>query len=144
MPLSEHEQRILRQIERQLQQERGLARALRMPADAREASRNARRASVIFVLGLVLLSVSFATYWLVGLVGFLIMLGSAVTLVQSVRRLARERFGSSGSTRDTGAGTEPMSGRGDVGRPGRPAGGKWWTGRGGHRSGADDEGLGDP
>jgi Protein of unknown function (DUF3040) len=144
VPLSEHEQRILRQIERQLQQERGLARALRMPADAREARRNARRASVIFLLGLVLLSVSFATYWLVGLVGFLTMLGSAVTLVQSVRRLARERWGSSAATQDSGAGTEPMSGGGNLGRPGRPAGGKWWTGRGGHSAGADDEGLGEP
>jgi Protein of unknown function (DUF3040) len=143
VPLSDHEQRILRQIERQLQQERGLARALRMPADAREASRNARRASVIFVLGLVLLSVSFATYWLVGLVGFLIMLGSAVTLVQSVRRLARDRWGPSTATHGSGASTDPMSGGGNLGRPDRPAGGKWWTGRGGHRSGADDEGFGE-
>jgi Protein of unknown function (DUF3040) len=143
MPLSEHEQRILRQIERQLQQERGLARALRMPADAREASRNAKRASGIFVLGLVLLSVSFATYWLVGLVGFLIMFGSAVILVQSVRRLARERWGSSTSTPGPGAGSEPMSGGGNFGHPGRPAGGKWWTGRSGHRPGEDD-GMGEP
>ncbi len=144
MPLSEHEQRILRQIERQLQQERGLGRALRMPADAREARRNARRASPVFVLGLILLSVSFATYWLVGLVGFLIMLGSAVTVVQSVRRLARERWGSSSGTNDAGAGSEPMSGGGTWGRPSPPAGGKWWTGRGGRRSGSDDEGLGEP
>ena len=143
MPLSEHEQRILRQIERQLQQERGLARALRMPADSRAARRNARRASLVFVLGLVLLSVSFATYWLVGLVGFIIMLGSAVTLVQSVRRLARDRWGSSTGTTDPGAGAEPMSGGGSWRRPSPPAGGKWWTGRGGHRSG-DDEGGGEP
>jgi hypothetical protein len=143
VPLSEHEQRILRQIERQLQQERGLARALRMPAGSREASRNAKRASAIFVLGLVLLSVSFATYWLLGLVGFLIMLGSAVIVVQSVRRLARDRWGSPTGTQGSDAGSEPMSGGGNFGHPGRPAGGKWWTGRGGHRPG-EDEGRGEP
>jgi Protein of unknown function (DUF3040) len=137
MPLSEHEQRILRQIERQLQQERGLARALRMPANAREASRNAKRASGIFVLGLVLLSVSFATYWLVGLVGFLIMFGSAVTLVQSVRRLAREHWGHPSGKEEVGNGREPLTGHGPWGRG--PDGGRWWSGRGGRGPGRDED-----
>ncbi len=142
MPLSEHEQRILRQIERQLQQERGLARSLRMPADAREARRNARRSTVIFVVGLVLLLISFATYWVVGLVGFLIMLVSAVTLVQSVRRLARERWGHPLGGQEAGNGAEPLSGRGPW-APGQE-GGKWWIGRGGRGPGQDDDSLGEP
>ena len=73
MPLSDHEQRMLRQIERQLQHERGLARILRMPADSREAARNARRASVAFVAGLLLLSIVFSSYWFIGLVGFILL-----------------------------------------------------------------------
>jgi hypothetical protein len=77
LPLSDHEQRMLRQIERQLQHERGLARILRMPAGSREAARNARRASVGFIAGLLLLSIVFSSYWFIGLVGFFIMLISA-------------------------------------------------------------------
>ena len=121
MPLSEHEQRILRQIERQLQQERGLARSLRMPSDAQEARRNARRSAATFIVGLVLLSISFATYWVVGLVGFVIMLVSAVTLVQSVRRLAREHWGHPLGGQEADSGAEPLSGRGRG--PGRRADG---------------------
>jgi len=131
---------MLRQIERQLQHERGLARILRMPADAREAARNARRASIAFVAGLLLLSIVFSSYWAVGLVGFVIMLMSAVTLVQSLRRLARDRWGQSPGEADLRAGAEPLSGGGP--RAGHPPGGRWWTGRGdrGHRS--DEEGPG--
>jgi len=103
---------MLRQIERQLQHERGLARILRMPADAREAARNARRASIAFVAGLLLLSIVFSSYWAVGLVGFVIMLMSAVTLVQSLRRLARDRWGQSPGEADLRAGAEPLSGGG--------------------------------
>jgi Protein of unknown function (DUF3040) len=144
VPLSDHEQRILRQIERQLQQERGLARALRMPADVSEARRNARRASLVFLLGLVLLSVSFATYWLVGLVGFLIMLASAVTLVQSVRRIARDHWGGGSGPHDAATGGEPLSGGSSWGRSDGPASRRWWPGRGGPNQGRGDDSLGEP
>jgi len=137
VPLSEHEQRILRQIERQLQQERGLARSLRMPADAHEARRNAKRSAAIFIVGLVLLSVSFATYWVLGLVGFLVMLVSAVTLVQSVRRLARDHWGHPSGREEAGNGREPLTGRGPWGRG--QDGGRWWSGRGGRRPGQDED-----
>jgi len=142
LPLSDHEQRMLRQIERQLQHERGLARVLRMPSDGREAARNARRASIAFVAGLVLLSIVFSSYWVIGLVGFFIMLMSAVILVQSLRRLARDRWGQSLAEHDLRAGAEPLSGGGP--RPGHPPGGKWWTGRGGRGHGSDEEGPGGP
>jgi hypothetical protein len=140
LPLSDHEQRMLRQIERQLQHERGLARILRMPAGSREAARNARRAAVGFIAGLLLLSIVFSSYWVVGLVGFFIMLMSAVALVQSLRRLARDRWGQSVAEHDLRAGAEPMSGGGQ--RPGHPLGGKWWTGRGDRGHGGDEEGPG--
>lgn len=131
MPLSEHEQRMLRQIERQFQQERGLARSFRMPADPREAARNAKRAGAGFVVGLVLLLVSFASSWVVGLIGFLVMLAAALVLVQCVRRLAQERWGQGAST-GTPGGPQGGQPRGPTGEH------KRWPGWGGgdHR---DDE-----
>ncbi len=136
MPLSEHEQRILHQIERQFHQERGLARSLRVPADSREAARNAKRAAAGFVVGLLALSLSFAFSWILGLVGFVIMLATGVALVQSLRRLVRDRWRRPGRDRDGGPeapGPEPW------GRPRRQEGGKWWSVGG--RSGKDDEDL---
>jgi hypothetical protein len=124
VPLSEHEQRMLRQIERQFQQEKGLARPLRMPADPREAARNAKRAAVGFVIGLLALLVSFASSWFVGLIGFVAMLASAVVLVQSFRRLAQDRWGyPRPQAGPPGAAESPRP-------PGRQAGGRWWPGRG--------------
>ena len=139
MPLSEHEQRILHQIERQFHQERGLARSLRVPADSREAARNAKRAAGGFVLGLVALSLSFAFSWVLALVGFVIMLATGVALVQCLRRLVRDRWGGSGADRGGGGpevvGPEPWGGR-----PRRQEGGKWWS-VGGRPRGKDDEDL---
>jgi hypothetical protein len=137
VPLSDHEQRMLRQIERQLQHERGLARILRVPSDGREAARNARRAAVAFVAGLLLLLIAFSSYWAVGLVGFVIMLMSAVTLVQSLRRMARDRWGQAPGEQEPSLGREPLSGGGH--RGGLP-GGKWWPGRGDRGQGGDEDG----
>ncbi|HMK96837.1 MAG TPA: DUF3040 domain-containing protein [Acidimicrobiales bacterium] len=124
MPLSEHEQRVLRQIERQFQQERGLARPLRMPADPKEASRNAKRAAIGFVIGLLALLISFSSSWVVGLIGFLAMLASAVVLVQSLRRLAQHRWG-----------PRPAATGGRDEEGGRSSGRRWpgWGAAGGRR-----------
>ncbi len=138
MPLSEHEQRILQQIERQFHQERGLARSLRVPADSREAARNAKRAVAGFVLGLLALSLSFAFSWILGLVGFVIMLATGVALVQSLRRLVRDRWRRQGPD---GAGVGPEVVSPDPwGRLRRPDGGKWWS-MGGRPRGKDDDDL---
>jgi hypothetical protein len=137
VPLSEHEQRILQQIERQFHQERGLARSLRVPADRHEAARNAKRAAGGFVLGLVALSLSFAFSWVLGLVGFVVMLATGVALVQSLRRLARDYWAPPG--RAEGAGPEAV-GPEAWGRLRRPEGGKWWS-VGGRPRGKDDEDL---
>jgi hypothetical protein len=137
VPLSEHEQRILRQIERQLQHEHWLARFLKAPDDHRSAARNAKRASAGFVLGLLALSLSFASSWVVGLVGFVIMLASAVTLVQCLRRLAQERLSRLHSDHGDKTGPQPLGGRSHRGQGG--LGGKWWAGRG---NSGEDEGFG--
>lgn len=88
MPLSEHEQRILRQIEQQLEQD---------PTFAGRGYRVSRSRVVLLSLGLVAaivvtvlgLSVSF---WL-AFAGFLVVLAVAVALEREVRLLARERLG---------------------------------------------------
>lgn len=88
MPLSEDEQRILRQIEQQLEQDPTFsARGYRVP----------RRRVALLVVGLLasialtvlVLSVSF---WL-AFGGFLLVLGVAIALEREVRLLARERLG---------------------------------------------------
>jgi Protein of unknown function (DUF3040) len=139
VPLSENEQRVLRQIERQFQHEHWLARSLRVPEDARHAARNARRASLGFVLGLVALLLSFASSWVVGLIGFVIMLAAGVTLVQSVRRLVEDRWGPAASPSSPGEGADAVGGR-----PGRGVGGqggRWWAAGGGRGPrGGDDDG----
>jgi hypothetical protein len=131
---------MLRQIERQFQTERGLARPLRMPSDPREASRNAKRASLGFFVGLVALLISFASSWVVGLIGFVAMLVSAVALVQSLRRLAQVRWGQPATPpEEAGASRGQQRGRQPWSRPDRPEGGKWWTGWGGTTGRGDED-----
>jgi hypothetical protein len=111
---------------------------LRVPAGSREAVRNAKRAACGFVVGLLALSLSFAFSWVLGLAGFVIMLATGVALVQSLRRLARDRWRRAGAERD-GGGPEVV-GREPWGRPRRQEGGRWWS-VGGRPSGKDDDDL---
>jgi hypothetical protein len=88
MPLSEHEQRILRQIEQQLEQD---------PTFATRGYRVSRSRMVLLALALVGTSVVTVlglsvSYWL-AFAAFLVMLGIAVALEREVRLLARERLG---------------------------------------------------
>jgi Flp pilus assembly protein TadB len=88
MPLSEHEQRILRQIEQQLEQD---------PTFATRGYRVSRTRLVLLILGLLasivvtILGLS-VSYWLSFGV-FLVVLAIAVALEREVRLLARERLG---------------------------------------------------
>ena len=140
MPLSEHEQRVLQQIERQFHQERGLARSLRVPADSHEAARNAKRAAIGFVLGLLALSLSFAFSWVLALVGFVIMLATGVALVQSCRRIVRDHWGGPGIGHDGPGGGPEVVGPATWGNQRRQTGGKWWV-MGGRQGGNEDDDL---
>ena len=88
MPLSEHEQRILRQIEQQLEQD---------PTFATRGYRVSRSRLVLLVMGLVgaivvtVLGLS-VSFWL-AFAAFLVVLALAVALEREVRLLARERLG---------------------------------------------------
>jgi|SRR5215216_4206462 Flp pilus assembly protein TadB len=88
MPLSEHEQRILRQIEQQLEQD---------PTFAARGYRVSRSRVVLLSLGLVgaivvtVLGLS-VSFWL-AFGAFFVVLALAVGLEREVRLLARERLG---------------------------------------------------
>lgn len=88
MPLSEHEQRILRQIEQHLEQD---------PTFAARGYRVARHRLVFLILGFVVATVLTVlglslSFW-VAFAAFLVVLAIAVALEREVRLLARERLG---------------------------------------------------
>ncbi|HEX4250959.1 MAG TPA: DUF3040 domain-containing protein [Pseudonocardia sp.] len=92
MPLSEHEQRLLEQIERALiAEDPKFASTVRAGRLRRPTRRRRLQGLVLFVLGLVLLVVGVAvrSIWLsnvpvVSVVGFLVMLAGAVLAVTSI------------------------------------------------------------
>lgn len=87
MPLSEHEQRLFEQIERSLAEDPKFASAVRASDPRFHARRRLLVAAGAIIVGLALLvySVVIKTPPL-AVVGFIIMLGSAVYAVQSHRR----------------------------------------------------------
>lgn len=92
MPLSEHEQRLLDQIERALiAEDPKFASTVRAGRLRRPTRRRRLQGLVLFVLGLVLLVVGVAVHaiWIsnvpaVSVVGFLVMLGGAVLAITSI------------------------------------------------------------
>ena len=107
MPLSEHEQRLLEQIERALYQEDPkFASSVSGSRRSKPARRRRIQGAVLFVVGLVLLvaGIPFRALWLgdlpiLSIVGFLAMLGGALLAVTSIgaRRGGEETTGQSGA-----------------------------------------------
>ena len=89
MPLSEHEQRILEEIERSFYDDATAPEAGGRPAAS--ASRNLKLSAVGFVAGLAIV-IAFITTTVVAFAGFLVMLGSAFVFERNLRRLGRERM----------------------------------------------------
>lgn len=88
MPLSEDEQRILRQIEHELEQD---------PTFSQRGYRVSRRRSILLAIGLVLGFVitigGLAVNFLVAFAGFVLVLVMAILLESELRLLGRERLG---------------------------------------------------
>jgi len=90
VPLSEDEQRILHEIEQQFyESDPAFAREVGKTTLYRHAGRNLKWAALGFVCGFVLLLVSFASSLILGFVGFLVMLGSAVIFERNLRKMGR-------------------------------------------------------
>lgn len=89
MPLSEHEQRILEEIERSFYDDATVPENGARPAA--NASRNLKLSAVGFLAGLVIV-IAFIATTVVAFAGFLVMLGSAFVFERNLRRLGRERM----------------------------------------------------
>ena len=89
MPLSEEEQKILKEIEAQLNAtDPGLVEMSRTSL-YRHSARMIRWAALGFFGGLVLLVFTFANNLLAGVLGFAIMLGCLIVIERNVRKLGR-------------------------------------------------------
>ena len=106
MPLSEDEQRILHEIERSFyENDPAFARGVSETTLYRHAGRNLKYAGLGFVAGMVLLVVSFASSLLLGMVGFLAMLGSAFVFERNLRKMGKAGWEQvTQSVRDKGIG----------------------------------------
>lgn len=91
MPLSEHEQRLLDQIERQLYaDDPKFASAVRSHDVKAHLSRRVKRYAALLVLGLVaLVAGAVIRNVFVGVAGFLVMLVAGLVIARSLQRLSR-------------------------------------------------------
>jgi hypothetical protein len=88
MPLSDHEQRILAEIERRLLEEDPKFAHQVGSSFRAHLARRLKLAIVGFVLGLIVLVVGFVNYVALGVAGFVIMLASVFLFVRTMRRRA--------------------------------------------------------
>jgi hypothetical protein len=109
VPLSEHEQRILEQIERSFyEHDPVLAGKVSHERADRRAGRRCRWGLLWFAGGLALLLATFSTSLVLGALGFLIMLGSSIYVERHVRLVARAGWAElSGSIRGRSSAREP-------------------------------------
>src|SRR5262249_50655331 len=90
MPLSEDEQRILREIEENLSAtDPKLVQQVSDTTLYRHSARVIKWAVVGFIAGLLLMVFTFTTTLILGVVGFLVMLGCALAIEHNVRKLGR-------------------------------------------------------
>src|SRR3954470_1949374 len=89
MPLSDHEQRLLDQIERALYQEDPKFASTVRSTDLRtHMKRRLRRAAFVLALGFVVMMVGLvANLWAVGVAGFAVMVGALLLALNSWKRL---------------------------------------------------------
>jgi hypothetical protein len=104
MPLSEDEQRILREIEENLSAtDPKLVQQVSDTTLYRHSARVIKWAIVGFVAGLLLMVFTFTTTLLLGVVGFLVMLGCALAIEHNVRKLGKAGMESLTSSMRNGA-----------------------------------------
>ncbi len=90
MPLSEDEERILKDIEREFyESDPAFAREVRETTLYKHAWRNIKLSLVGFVAGLVLLVVALASSYLLAFGGFLVMLGCALVIERNARKMGK-------------------------------------------------------
>jgi hypothetical protein len=101
MPLSDHEQRILAELEESLvRQDPEFAERVRSESVYRHAGRYCKWAAVTFVLGVVILVAFYSKSVLAGFVGVVVMFASAVWFERNLRRMGRAGWHDLTRTRD--------------------------------------------
>ena len=91
MPLSEHEQRILEQYEKELEQDPHLTKRISRTSLYSHLSRRVRLAVLGFFTGLVMLLLFFLSLW-VAVVGFTLMLLSGLIISHYLKRIGRDQL----------------------------------------------------
>jgi uncharacterized membrane protein len=90
VPLSDHEQRILAELEESLvRQDPEFAERVRSESVYRHAGRSCKWAAVTFVVGVVVLVAFLSRSVVAGFVGVVIMFASAVWFERNLRRMGR-------------------------------------------------------
>lgn len=89
VPLSDDEQRILRQIEEQLQTDQRFAQLASPAGLYRQSARSVRWAVLGVILGLALTVVALQIHFLLAFVGFLAMLGCALVIERQLRAIGK-------------------------------------------------------
>lgn len=90
MPLSEEEQRVLREIERSFyENDPEFAREVGSRTIWTDAGRNVKWGVAGFIAGLVFLMASFTIHPALGFAGFLVMLGCAFVIERNLRRMGK-------------------------------------------------------
>jgi hypothetical protein len=90
VPLSEHEQRILAELEESLvRQDPDFAERVRSESVYRHAGRYCKWAAVSFVLGVAILVAFYSQSLIAGLVGVAVMFASAVVFERNLRRMGK-------------------------------------------------------
>lgn len=97
MPLSDHEQRILEEIEKRLSEEDPkLAEAVSRASVYTHAVRRIRLGALAFVAGFVMLMLFAVSVW-IAIAGFALMLTSALFVYQHLRSMGRDQLREAGS-----------------------------------------------
>lgn len=90
MPLSDEEQRILKEIEANLSaSDPALVQQVSETTLYRHSARVIRWAVLGFVVGLVFLLATYTTNWILGVLGFFMMLGCVLIIERHLRKLGR-------------------------------------------------------
>lgn len=90
MALNENEERILHEIEQRFYaHDPDSANRIGSTTLPRYLARNCKWALLGFVVGLVVVLVGFASSWILGVLGFVVMLASAIVFLQNLRRIGR-------------------------------------------------------
>jgi hypothetical protein len=88
--LNENEERILQEIEQRFYaHDPESARRIGSTTLPKYLARNCRWAALGFLAGLLVLLVGFASSWIVGIFGFVVMLASAIILIHNLRLMGR-------------------------------------------------------